>query len=331
MTPHTDIGISAPLYSLRSNGEAGTGDFGDVAALVNLACALGIGKVVLHAVVDTSFDGGGQPIYPVYIDLRQLPQLSVHARLDKYSAEAGALDKQPTIDYQKVYNVKMHMLRERFIWEGAEILGSEAYHAFWRANRTWIERYSVYCALRHNYGTGNSRHVIERDYESMLSDAHFINEYSEDIKFHLYVQFLLHTQLQRAASYASERGISLVVSNETPRNVFFRQWWVSLDAQQRQQIYGGQLGLPGPAPASPEPWVAEAYIRNKLTDRESDVIIPIWDWLATTSLLPRDAAGNSSESQGETWCYRMDVSLGSILSHTALLECLRLMIADSDK
>lgn len=329
MTQHT--GICTPLYQLRSTGAAGIGDFGDIAALVDVASTLGLGKVVLQSVVDSSFDGGGQPLNPVYIDLRQLPQVSVHAKLDKYYSEAAALDRLETIDCQKVYNVKMHILRERFRWEGAELLGSEAYHTFWRENRPWIERYSVYCALRHNYGTGNSRHVIEGDYESMLADAHFINEYSDDIKFHLYVQFLLHTQLQRAASYASERGISLVVSNETPRNVFFRQWWSSLDERQRQQIYGGQLGLTGPAPASPEPWVAEAYIRNMLNDSQSEVILPIEDWLATTSLLPRDAAGDSDKSRDEAVYYRMNMTLGSILSHTALLECLRLMIADSAK
>ena len=169
-------GISVPLYSLRSKGEAGIGDFGDIAAMVDLACTLGVGKVVLQSVLDTSFDDGGEPVYPIYIDLRQLPETPGRARMANYSAAAAALDSQESIDYQKVYSAKMHLMRERFFWEGADVLGSEAYHTFWRANRNWIERYSVYCSLRHNYGTGNSRHVIEGDYESMLADAHFINE-----------------------------------------------------------------------------------------------------------------------------------------------------------
>jgi hypothetical protein len=68
-----------------------------------------------------------------------------------------------------------------------------------------------------------------------------------------------------------------------------------------------------------------------LNDSQSEVILPIEDWLATTSLLPCDAAGDSDKSRDEAVYYRMNITLGSILSHTALLECLRLMIADSAK
>ena len=342
-------GISAAVYSLRTEGASGIGDFGDIAALIDLAGALGVGKVVLQSVVDVTFDGWGSgkgfasgvtfdsdgvpqaPIYPVYINTRPLNKILNKAKAATLAASAAELDTLAEIDYRKVYNVKMHLLRERFWQEGEDVLGSEAYHTFWKANRDWLESYSVYCSLRHNYGTGNSRYMAETDYESLMEDAHFINEYSDDIRLHLYVQFLLHSQLEEAFRYAAKKGITLSVSTETPRNVFFAQWWSDLAPQDRQEYYSQTLGLTGEAPAAPEPWIAEAFIRNKLNNSASEAVMPLEDWLSSTSILPRIPAGSYGDSRPENWHYRMDVPISSIISHSALLECLRRMVADSAK
>jgi hypothetical protein len=328
-------GICAAIYSLRSTGGAGIGDFGDVRLLADLAAALGLDKVVLQNVADTSFTGGGEPIYPVYVDLRPLSDVVRHARISAYEAKAAELNLERQIDYAKVYNVKMHILRERFLQDGESVLSSDAYHSFWKANREWLEHYSVYCTLRHKYGTGNSQYWPEPDYKRLLEDSSFIREYSDDIRFHLYVQFLLHSQLQDAKDYAAGQGVSICLDGETSRNVFLSQWWASLSAAEKAGFYNGQLGLSGDAPESLQPWIAEAVILQKFSKGASEVVLPAEDWLSMTTLVSSDASQNSSfegdGSRPDSWHYRMDFALDRILSHHALLASVRKAVAHSVK
>ena len=328
-------GICAALYSLRSTGAAGIGDFGDVRLLVELAVALGLDKVVLQNVADISFAGGGEPIYPVYVDLRPLSEVIRHARISAYEAKAAELNHLPQIEYTKVYNVKMHLLRERFLQEGSSVLSSESYHSFWKANREWLEPYSVYCSLRHKYGTGNSQYWSEPDYRRLLEDSSFIREYSDDIRYHLYVQFLLHSQLQEATAFAAGKGVSLCISNETSRNVFLRQWWSYLPTAERAAVYNERLGIPGDAPETLEPWVAEALIRQKFSETASEVVLPAEDWLSMTTIGGGSTARNpilpTAGSRPDSWRYRMDFALDEVLSHRALLSSVRNAVADSVK
>ena len=328
-------GICAAVYSLRSRGDAGIGDFGDVRLLVDLAAALGLDKVVLQNVADISFNGGGEPIYPVYVDLRPLANVIRHARISAYEQKAADLNRFSQIDYAKVYNVKMHLLRERFLQDGGQILSSEAYHAFWKSNRGWLEPYSVFCTLRHKYGTGNSRYWSEPDYQRLLEDSNFIKEYSDDIRFHLYVQFLLHSQLQDTKDYATEKGVSLCISNETSRNVFLRQWWFSLSDAERASFYNDRLGICGETPETLEPWMAEAVIMQKLAENASEVILPAEDWLSMTTLtgdeIDQEAFSDATGGRADSLHYRMDFDLEEILSHRALLASVRNAVADSFK
>jgi len=328
-------GICAPVYSLRSRDDAGIGDFGDVRLLIDLVSALGLEKVVLQNLADNSFAGGGEPVYPVYIDLRPLAEVIRHDKISAYEAKAAELNQYRQIDYAKVYNVKMHLLHERYLQDGGQILSSEAYHAFWKSNREWLESYSVFCTLRHKYGTGNSRYWSEPDYKRLLEDGNFINEYSDDIRFHLYVQFLLHSQLQDTKDYAATKGVSLCISNETSRNVFLRQWWATLPDVERASYYNIRLGICGETPETLEPWLAEAVIMQKMAESASEVILPAEDWLSMTTLVGGDAhQAADSETAGSTpdsWHYRMDFALDGILSHRALLDSVRNAVADSMK
>ncbi|MBQ3659213.1 MAG: 4-alpha-glucanotransferase, partial [Bacteroidales bacterium] len=193
------VGMSVSAASLRSSHSQGIGDLGDVRMLTDLAKALGMKRIELQSVVDTAAGTAcGTPIYPVYVNLEQAGHLMNSSREAGYKASAASLENRAEIDYAAVYNTKLHYLFDLFRQEGSAVLGSDEYHAFWKANRPWLEQYAAYCALRHKYGTGNSRYWSEPDYTRLLEDEHFIKEYSEDLRFHCYVQFLAHKQLQQA-------------------------------------------------------------------------------------------------------------------------------------
>lgn len=305
---HNRVGISVSVASLRSSHSQGIGDLGDVRLLTDLARTLGMKRVELQSVVDTAAGTAcGTPIYPVYVNLEQTGHLMNSSREAGYRASAASLDNLAEVDYSAVYNTKLHYLFDLFRQEGPAVLGSDEYHAFWRANRPWLEQYAAYCTLRHKYGTGNSRYWSEPNYTRLLEDEHFIKEYSEDLRFHCYVQFLAHKQLMEVTRYAADSGIELSVNGSA-----------------------GQT-----AALEKEPWVAEENIRKKLADGDASHILPLAEWLSVTSLAAfpcRDQipATGYDPKAGVTGC-RMTMTLESILGHKALLGQIRKMIEESAK
>ncbi len=326
-------GISAPMYTLRGAGGAGIGDLGNLKTLASLAEALSLGRIVVTDLIDRSINLPAQepllvggdlslPINPVYMDLQTLGHLMNRPKEASYREAAAALDSQSEIDYVKVHNIKMHLLHEKFLQDGAEVLGTDAYYAFWRRNKQWLERYSTYCTLRHKYGTGNNRYWSEPDYTSLLGDEHFINEYSEDLRFHCYVQFLLHSQLRDAFDFAAGKGVALEIAPAgvaTAEPLSLR--WQNLSSEERRKYYNGTLGIEGEPPAELESWIAEAIVAKEL-QQNPGAVLPLADWTGVTALScysshPRPVAGSVGSD------LRMDISLEDLLQHKALLDCIR--------
>lgn len=302
------VGMSVSAASLRGSHSQGIGDLGDVRLLTDLAKALGMKRIELQSVVDTAAGTAcGTPIYPVYVNLEQVGHLMNSSREAGYKASAASLENRAEIDYAAVYNTKLHYLFDLFRQEGSAVLGSDEYHAFWKANRPWLEQYAAYCALRHKYGTGNSRYWSEPDYTRLLEDEHFIKEYSEDLRFHCYVQFLAHKQLQQATRFAADNGIGLTVTGPVEQT----------------------------APDKIEPWVAEENIRKKLQDKDASHILPLAEWLSVTSLAAFPSQDNipaaAYDHKAGVAGYRMAMPLEAILSHKALLDQIRKMIEESAK
>ncbi len=320
------------LFALRGKDGCGTGDFGDLVPVIDTAVLTGLDAVVVCYALDETL-GKGTPLHPVYIDPGQLPPVSNRAKAAALAAQAAELDALPQVNYSKAFNIKMHILRELYLQDGDSVLSSEGYHDFWKESREWLEHYSVFCTLRHKYGTDNNRYWSEPDYTRLLEDSNFIKEYSDDIRFHCYVQYLLHRQMDSVRSYARQKGVELIVSNAA-HPASFRYVWATAPAGQRDGLYS-RLGFTGDAPAAPQPWVAEAYVRSKLDGDSGNEPLIFEDLLAVTTLSqglsPEREIVNPPFDQTAAWRYRMGISLEDILSHRALLECIRTIVSDTIK
>lgn len=284
--------ISTALSSLRSEGCWGTGDLGCLRPLTDIAAALGIGHIEICGLRD--YAARESSIHPAFIDLRSLGQLPNRNKDAEYRQRAAELEALQEVNLPNVYNVKMHFLHEKFLMEGAETLSSDGYHAFWAANRSWLESYTVFCTLRHKYGTGNNRYWAEPEYQRLLVDDDFIKEYAEDLRFHLYVQYLLHTQWEDAVGYVASKGFELTAGPDTE---------------------AASLRLDG---ENLETWELEGLIRRRLCEGADDLSLPLRDWLGITRL----ETGSGP---------RMSISLEAILAHRALLEQIRKVIEAPDK
>ncbi len=215
-------GTVIPLFSLRSSHGWGIGDFGDIKLFADWLASTGQNILQLLPVNDTTVCGGNEDSYPyncvsvfalnpIYTDISALPALSKARRNAFYQKEREALNALPTVEYAKVYRLKINYLRELFEEVGSDVLSSEGYIAFEKEQQQWLKPYALFRFLSSRL---HSNIWDWGDYSAYGSDTmeRVIAEYPDavyEVRFHSYVQYLLYTQLSDAHNYANSHGIAL--------------------------------------------------------------------------------------------------------------------------
>lgn len=213
-------GVVIPVFSLRSKGSFGTGDFGDLLQLVRMAASVGMKAIQLLPVNDTTASATWHDSYPysgisvcalhpLYIDPREWKETSAFVRHEK---EGKRLNSHKQLDYEAAFRLKMTFLRELFNECGGEILKDPAYNLFRQDNKRWLKPYVMFCYLRDLYGTAD----FHQWGEYARYDAHHLErllhdngEARKETSFHSFIQYLLHRQLARVREAAREEGIIL--------------------------------------------------------------------------------------------------------------------------
>ena len=182
-------GVCIPVFSLRSEHSYGVGDFGDLQRMVDWAVATGMKMIQVLPVNDTTVTHqwsdscpyniiSGFALHPHYVDLEAAGPLRSKSKMTQFLRRRQELNALPYSDYEAVDRVKNEYLLQLFEDRGRTVVESKDFKAFVAANEQWLKPYAEY-------------------HSSQPSD------------FVYYVQFLLHTQLQRAADYAREKGVVL--------------------------------------------------------------------------------------------------------------------------
>ena len=216
-------GTAIPVFSLRSEGSFGVGDFGDLRKMIDWA-ALTRQKVVqilpvndttmTHAWTD-SYPYSSISIYalhPMYADLRQLPPLDDRAKTEQFERRRRELNALPVLDYEAVNKAKWEYLRLLFAREGEKVLASDGFRAFFEANEEWLKPYAVFSYLRDAYRTPDFRRW-PRYADCRPEDIDALSrpgtaDYPH-VALHYYVQYQLHRQLLAAGRHARARGVVL--------------------------------------------------------------------------------------------------------------------------
>ena len=180
-------GTAVPVFSLRTAGDFGIGEFKDLKPLVDWAAATGQCIIQLLPVTDTTRRGEWKDSYPyspvssfalhpLYIHLQDLG-IRETAAFRKEQAELNAL---PELDYPRVFKAKMAWIRKAFETRGAKDLSSVAYKKFYIENAYWLGEYSEFCARRD----------------------------SNETEYHAWIQYHLDRQFSEMVAYARSKGIS---------------------------------------------------------------------------------------------------------------------------
>lgn len=99
-----------------------------------------------------------------------------------------------------------------------------------------------------------------------------------------------------------------------------RAWWEE-DPEKTQRYYENVLHMQGTAPAHCTPEIAEAIIRDHLASPAMLVILPLQDWLAIDATMANPDVHaeriNVPDNPENFWCYRMHLTLESLLASSA--------------
>jgi len=220
--PWRGAGTVVPVFSLRSEGSFGVGDFGDLKKMIDWAAKTQQRVLQVLPINDTNMTGKWQDSYPYnsisiyalhpqYCDLRQLPALkdeTERARFEQLRQELNAL---PQIDYERMFQAKMEYLRLVFAQEGAKTKRSKAYQEFVEQNRQWLEPYAQFCVNRDKYGTAVFSEWPEgaRQYHSESQGAKAKGQGAKELDFWFFVQFHLDQQMRSAHDYARAHRVIL--------------------------------------------------------------------------------------------------------------------------
>ena len=214
-------GTAIPVFSLRSEGSFGVGDFGDLKKLIDWAVSTHQQAIQILPINDTTITNTWMDSYPynsisiyafhpMYIDLRQLGKLKDKEALAFYEEKRKELNALPQIDYEAVNNTKRAYLKSMYQQTGKKVLVSAEFKKFFKENEHWLLPYADFSYLRDQYGTPNfSQWPEHNEYHADEIAAMCIPESDcyEEIAFYYYIQYNLHIQLLDAGNYAREKGI----------------------------------------------------------------------------------------------------------------------------
>lgn len=206
-------GVVIPVFSLRSSGSFGIGDFGDLTLFVRWAADTGLKAVQLLPINDTTRNGlrgDSYPyngitvfaLHPLYINAREWKRSEAFKR---YEEEAAKLNNLPVVDYESVYRLKTSFLQDLYKEIGGTVTAGTDYKSFVRNEAYWLNPYAEFCSCRDRFNTANFRSWPRKADSEEIA----IPEKAKKDEFYKFVQFLLDRQMKKAHDTARELGVLL--------------------------------------------------------------------------------------------------------------------------
>ena len=216
-------GTLVPVFSLRTKGSYGVGDFGDLRTMVGWVAQTGQRLLQVLPINDTTTTHTWTDSYPYscisifalhpqYVDLRQLPALKDKEQAEKFETLRQELNALQQIDYERVNNAKTEYLRLVYQQEGGEMMKSPSFKSFFKEAESWLVPYAHYCMLRDKYHTANfaqwEGHTTWNEDDRKALTNPRTKAYRE-AAFYYFTQFILDKQMREVHEYAKAKGVIL--------------------------------------------------------------------------------------------------------------------------
>ena len=209
-------GTAIPVFSLRTEDDFGVGEFLDLKKMVDWAASTGQSVLQLLPINDTTMTGTWEDSYPynanstfaLHPQFINLPAAGVPVT-KAYKELQAELNSLPEIDYERVNNAKLEMLRKAFDKKFEKLSATKAYQAFMAANSHWLLPYAAFCVLRDMNGTPNFLKWKTHKKYNAKKIAEFCQENKAAVDFWCFVQYHLDAQLSEVCKYAHSKGVVL--------------------------------------------------------------------------------------------------------------------------
>lgn len=219
-------GTAIPVFSLRSEGSFGVGDFGDLKLMIDWVAKTNQKILQILPINDTTASHTWTDSYPYscisiyalhpqYCDIRQLPKLTDKKVQDKFDKLQKKLNALPQIDYEAVNKAKIDFLMKLYAQEGDKTVKSTDFKKFIKNEAHWIESYGKFCLDHKTYPT-------------------------KDVNAIYFIQYILDKQMRSAHEYAKSKGVML--KGDIPIGV--SRYGCDAWAEPRYFNMNGQAGAP---------------------------------------------------------------------------------------
>lgn len=216
-------GTLVPVFSLRTKGSFGVGDFGDLRTMIDYVEQTGQRVLQVLPINDTTYSKTWTDSYPYscisifalhpqYIDLRQLPELEDETARKHFDALQRELNALLQIDYERVNKAKDEYLHLLFKQAGEEMMRTHDFKLFFAEAQRWLVPYAAYRYLAEKYGTSKfidwpeHQQWDEKD-RKRLSDPH--SDVYKQLSYWYFLQYVLNRQLRAVHAYARSKHVVL--------------------------------------------------------------------------------------------------------------------------
>ena len=216
-------GTAIPVFSLRSKGSYGVGDFGDLKLMIDWVAKTGQRVLQVLPINDTTLTHTWTDSYPyscvsiyalhpMYCDVRQLPAIADEKKAKEMENTRIELNALRQIDYERVTKAKTEILRLAYEAEGKTVFASDDFKKWFAEEEEWLVPYAQYSVLRDKYGTPDytqwpDHNVWNEDDRKTLTSPR--TKAYKDVAFYFYVQYVVAKQMKAAHEYAREKGVVL--------------------------------------------------------------------------------------------------------------------------
>ena len=225
-------GYSLQLYSLKSRRNWGIGDFTDLAEIATMCARAGADVIGLNPLNVLFHDcpENASPyssisrlfLNPIYIDVEKVPGFNAvdneALRQEIRDAREGEL-----IDYTKVYNLKIKVLRQLFHYLQHDESYLHQFQAFEQDKGYDLEMLAAFQAIYHQqfkaHGGGWFSWDKNLQNPQSLKVAEFREQNKEDIEFFKFLQFEADRQLKIVYEKIRELGLKVGLYRDMPVGV----------------------------------------------------------------------------------------------------------------
>ena len=216
-------GTLVPVFSLRTEGSFGVGDFGDLKRMIDWVEYTGQRLLQVLPINDTTIQRTWHDSYPyscisvfalhpLYADLRQLPALADKKKAAEMEQLRKELNALAEIDYERVIRAKEEYLRLLYAQERTAILSSDDFKQWFAKEEQWLLPYAYYSVLRDEYGTADFTQWPSHNTWDEADREPLRNPRTKAYKqaaYYYFVQYVLAQQMHSAHEHARNKRVIL--------------------------------------------------------------------------------------------------------------------------